>query len=720
MIRFLTYLFLTYLFFSCSKPEKVESPPEKNEFNYYFGEQVKDSYRYMENLQDSSLISWLKLKNKESSVISMLKGRKALLEKINKSKDNNSSISKIIRTYKDSYFYLKSDSKNKNAKLFYKKSLQDTEEVLYNPDLFKASLNKGYVINYIKPSWDGSKIAISLTESDKEISEIIILDVASRKIEPQVIDHCWPSGMGGIQWLPDNSGFIYIYIPNLDKNSKEYLLNTSSVLYKLGNPSNKLKTLFSKEKNTNFSIKEEDFCKIKIGNQTDKYIFSLTSGATTYQDHYYALIDEVKKENINWEPLFTKENLIKKFLIKENEIIYMTSKKASNFKICKTSLKSPNFYNPEILVEEDSLATITDMAITKGALFFVKTKNGVEAKLYKQTHDKEITEIKLPKASGYVNVTSKGFDYEDFWINIEGWISKKERYKFDFIKEEFTKVNIDKSSNNAIGDVIIEEIEIPSHDGTMVPLSIIYKKGIKINKEKRLLISAYGAYGISGRPFMYPILKHWVALGGVYAEAHVRGGGEKGNEWYKGGYKTTKENTWKDLNACTEYLIKHNYSSVSKIAAWSASAGGICVGKAVTERPDLYSAVMIRSGVFNTLRSENSANGKNNMKEYGTVKDSIEFKALYKMDTYHSIKNNVKYPAILLTAGMNDARVSASHSAKLIARLQESNIRNTAFLSLDFEGGHSFDATQDKKNKETADFISFALWQTGHPDYQLK
>ena len=270
-------------------------------------------------------------------------------------------------------------------------------------------------------------------------------------------------------------------------------------------------------------------------------------------------------------------------------------------------------------------------------------------------------------------------------------------------------------------NVSVKEIEIPSHDGTMVPLSIIQSNNIKLDGNNRVLMTGYGAYGISDNPYMDRFLLNWINTGGVYVIAHVRGGGEKGDSWHKSGFKTTKPNTWKDFIACTEYLIKKKYTSPKKLAIWSGSAGGIMIGRAITERPELYKAAIIRVGLLNTLRSEFAPNGKNNVKEFGTVNDSIEFKALYKMDAYHNIKNGVKYPALMLTAGMNDARVAAWQPAKFAARLQNAtNSVNPILLSVDFEGGHGFEAEKNKRNKETANILSFALWQTGHPDYQPK
>lgn len=720
MTRVLLILILFFLFYSCTPVNTSSKPPKITVIDEYHGHQMKDPYRYMENLKDTVLLAWLKEKTEEASVLETIEGRAALLQKIENSTAGNTRISKLKISDNGSFFYLKKEAKNAVAKLYFRPSLTADESLLFDPATYKTHEKKEYVLNYIKPSWDSKKVAVGLTESDKEISEIVIVDVPSKTVAPETLTHNWPAELAGINWLPDNSGFIYVHIPVVDKNEKKYLLNTSSVLYKLGTPANQVTPIFSKQTNSNFPIKEEDFCITRLPDQKCQYIFASTSGATSYHDYYYAAIQDIYSKTIRWKPLFSKDDLIKKILVKEDTLYYLSSKNASNFKLCKTTLSNPDFENPTVVVPEDPNQTITDMALTKHGLYIVKTKNGVQANLYKVVAPApHLQKIELPRSSGYINIFSKGARFDKLWLQTEGWTSKKELYNYDANTDSFNKIELIKqTSPTAIEDVVIEEIEIPARDGTLIPLSIIYKKGIKKNAANNVLISSYGAYGLSGTPLMYPILKHWVELGGVYAEAHVRGGGEKGDAWRRAGYKTTKANSWRDFIDCTRYLVNQKYTSPNKIAAWTASAGGVCVGRAFIEAPELYSAVMIRSGVLNPLRSEFSRNGKNNIKEFGSVKDSTEFLALRAMDSYHAIQNNTRYPAVYLTAGINDARVPVSHSSKLIARLQDAHPENTALLSVDFNGGHSFDAAQQKRNKELVDFITFAFWQLGKEDFQ--
>ncbi len=256
----------------------------------------------------------------------------------------------------------------------------------------------------------------------------------------------------------------------------------------------------------------------------------------------------------------------------------------------------------------------------------------------------------------------------------------------------------------------------------MLPISIIKQKNVVLDSNNPVLLYGYGSYGTIARPFFDYMFLTWVKEGGVLVVPHVRGGGEKGNKWYLDGSKTKKSNTWKDLIAATEYLIEEKYTNPSKIALWGTSAGGIMAGKAITTRPDLYATAVFISPAMNMLRSEIQPNGLNSIKEFGTVEKEDEFKALLDMDSYHSIKKGVKYPSVYVYAGAQDGRVVVWDPAKFVAKLQASSTSKKPILfDVDFKSGHAGNVGgANSVFRLYANSIAFMLWQTGHPDYQLK
>ena len=402
----------------------------------------------------------------------------------------------------------------------------------------------------------------------------------------------------------------------------------------------------------------------------------------------------------------------------QDSFLFMSAKNSSNFEIFQTSIKNGHPDQAVTLVKEKQNEILGTFQLTTDGIYFTSTQNGVDCKLYVLKGGIE-SEIQLPTISGYITISTKGPDYPDVWISTMGWLNDLIRYKYN--KYRFEEENLsDKAKYPEFDHFIIKELLVPSHDGTEVPLSIIHKKDIQLNGQHPTLLSGYGAYGISYSPRFSPSILTWVEEGGILCFAHVRGGGEKGDQWYQAGKKTTKPNTWKDLIACTEYMIHQGYTSKRKTAIYSGSAGGILVGRAMTERPDLFAVVISRVGVMNALRQEEMPSGPSNAKEFGTSKDPIECKALIEMDAYLHIKKDTKYPATLITAGMNDPRVAAWQPGKFAAKLQRLNCSNKPIIfKVDYESGHGKNNTKSKNLEQWANIFSFALWQTGQVKYRL-
>ena len=252
-----------------------------------------------------------------------------------------------------------------------------------------------------------------------------------------------------------------------------------------------------------------------------------------------------------------------------------------------------------------------------------------------------------------------------------------------------------------------------------MPLSIVHKKGIKLDGNNPTILYGYGAYGISQTPFYRPTFLPWFDRGGVFAVAHVRGGGEYGEDWHKAGYKATKPNTWNDAIACAEWLVAHKYTAPAKLAIMGGSAGGIFVGRSITERPDLFGAAIDEVPFSDVLRFEFSANGVPNIPEFGTVKKEDEFKALLAMSPYHNVKDGVAYPAVLLLTGINDPRVDAWQAGKMAARLQAATSSDKPILlRIDYDAGHGFGSTKKSQYQERADVLAFLFWQFGVKGFQ--
>ncbi len=684
----------------------------------YHNQNIEDPYRYVENLSNPEVKEWIDTQNKIShSFLNGIEKRQFLINKqIELDQKNEFVVSKLTVTNNDHYFYLKRLPSENVAKLYHRTSFSNEEVLLYDPISFFPSENKEFLINYFQPDWEGAKIAISLTEKGKELSRIIILDTKTKLVSKEVLKNTWPSNDKGIEWIPDNSGFVYVQYPNAEDPTKNFLFNSTSLFHKVGERQTQDTPVFSKSFCPNLNLKKEDFPITSIEDPYSDYIVAAAAGAGAYNDAYYLPIKDIGSNN--WTLLFSKNEQIKNYTIIGDSIVFKTSKNAPNFKIGITSIKNPNYETARILVKEKDDEVITDFAIMKDGLFYVSSKNGVQAKLFKQAQliDKE---IKLPKTFGNITISSKGKTDHKLNITAKGWTTNSERYEYE--NDTIVSKNIHTSSTaNILDDIVIEEIEVTGHDGQKIPLSIFYHKDMVKNGKNQVLMDGYGSYGISMKPAMRIHRTLWLLEGGIYAIAHVRGGGEKGSSWHKGGYKSSKPNTWKDFISCAEYLITNQYTSQKNLAVLSGSAGGILIGRAITERPDLFAAAIIEFGSLNMLRSEMRRNGANNIKEFGTIKDPEDFKSLLEMDAYHHIEKDEEYPAVFLTAGLNDPRVPAWFSAKFMAKLQAYDMSsNPKSLLVDPESGHGIDDTKTKIFERFANIIAFAFKQTGHPEYQF-
>ncbi|WP_226294180.1 prolyl oligopeptidase family serine peptidase [Aquimarina algicola] len=706
-----------------SNSQEIIKPLQKQELTEeYFGKKVSDPYRYLEkNLDNNFIVDWIKENNEvTSNYFKNIESTDKVLEKILNSYDKKGDqISSTRITSNNKYFYLKTKSENNFSELFYKNGKDGKEVLIFDPSSYRIDDGVKYKINHISPCLDGEKIAIGVTENDTEFSDIIVIDVESKEIIFKTNKKSWPSALGGIKWNANCDGIYYTHVPVTDKNKEDYLFNTEAIYFNIENKQEKT-VLFSKENNPDVSFKEEDFPLLYFDFVENKHIVGTVAGVAKYRNAYISSLESISKKKNDWRPLFKVSDKVRRFFLFKDELIFLTAKNASNFKICRTLINNPNFEKPEVLVPEYTNEIITDFAITKDGIYFVKVKNGVEANLMLLKNNGNLKSIELPIGAGNIKLQTKSPIESDLWVTLQGWTINSKKYFYDVISNSFILENSKSNSEkNNKDDIVVEEILVQSHDKKDIPLSIIYKRGFKKNGNHPLFITAYGAYGRSINPRSTALISNWIDEGGVYAVAHVRGGGEKGYEWYTEGLKLNKANSWKDLISCVKYLQEYKYTKSSKTVAWGASAGGIAVGKAVLEEPSLFSAAVITSGMLNTLRSEFAPNGKNNAKEFGTVKNPKEFESLLAMDSYQSLQKNTSYPSFLVTTGLNDSRVASWQSMKFVARLREySSSKKPILFSVDFESGHGYESSKRKMNIKIGEIIVFALSQTGHPEYQ--
>ncbi|MGQ8336446.1 prolyl oligopeptidase family serine peptidase [Sunxiuqinia sp. A32] len=720
-------LFLLFIFFliSCSQKKNTNLPPlaeAQPVSDTYFGVDITDPYRYMENLDDSMVVGWMKKQSDYTrEVLSSISGRAPLIEKLKELDQRKSTrIYSLAITDNNWYFYLKMTPEDETGKLFMREGFEGEESLLYDPETFSDDTTKHYVISSFLPSNDGTKVTMEVAPNGSENGVLQIMDVKKKEFYPEKIDHCW---MGATSWLPGEESFLYHQMSSGDVHDMEREKNTKTLLHVLGTDPLSDKEVFSGAKYPELGIKPEEL-PIMYYDRDPKLLFGILSSVDNRLNVFYAPLSELDKDKIAWKRLFAPKDSVYNFGTNGKNFFIYTPKSAPNFKILTMPVSDPDLQKAEVLVPESPDAKINNYILTKDALYYYLTRNGVEAKAYRLPfEEKDAVELKLPFAAGTVLLSNKNVSSNEIWLSISGWTNDFMRYRYFPESNEFVLENLSSTAEYPeYDDLVVEEVMVLSHDGVKVPLSLIYKNDLKKDGNNPVFMFGYGAYGMSINPRFSP---NFVLLpttrNCVVAIAHVRGGGELGEAWHKDGMKTNKPNTWKDLIACAEYLINEDYTSAKKIAINGGSAGGILIGRAMTERPDLFAVAIPEVGCMNTIRAEESPNGPINVPEFGTVKDSVECMALIEMDSYYHIEDGENYPATLVTAGMNDPRVIAWQPAKFAAKLQNANASDKPILLLvDFEAGHGIGDSKSKTFESIADIFSFALWQTGHPEFQVK
>jgi prolyl oligopeptidase len=261
----------------------------------------------------------------------------------------------------------------------------------------------------------------------------------------------------------------------------------------------------------------------------------------------------------------------------------------------------------------------------------------------------------------------------------------------------------------------VSDLEAKGHDGVMVPYALVRKKGS--SGPGVTVVEAYGSYGISNLADFSTRRAAMMREGINYAVCAVRGGGELGDAWRLAGKDANKPNTWKDLISCSEDLIARGVTTSKQLFILGGSAGGITVGRAITDRPDLFAGAFDLVPAANTLRSEFSPNGPDNIPEFGTITNEQGFKNLYAMDSIQHVKAGVTYPAVMITTGLNDPRVSPWEPAKFATALMAAGTTNPVLLRIDAKAGHGIGSTRNQTDLLTADWIAFAFWRSGTPGW---
>lgn len=697
----------------------------------YFGVTYKDPYRWLENLKDSSVLSWFK-EQKEFANKKMkdIDGADSLLNQLQRYMSAKTWGRGPFHKTATRYYYDKWERGQLSQNLYYK-SINDTSEHFI---LDSWQINPGirYTMPAIEFSPDEKYFFAAFDKNGEEYPFIKVYDIANKKWLKDSIPHCWPNT---IKWTADSKGFIYGYTtgertaPNATENDvvKYHALFTSYASDKTIMDDKIRNTVEKKISNTYYAS-------VYTNNSSKRIYCQPNQGFEfEYNNAYYINTTELLSPVKQWKKLYFKTDSV--YDVKETiNGYYFISAKGHGFKSLRyTSYNNPDFANATIIFPEDNTWQLENMNETKSYILVNYSKYGFINKtvfIDKKT-GKEVTVSAIKNFDRYA-ISTMGTQTDEC-IFIKQYINKPIwNYMLDIASDKLITNDYwaphGQTFIEGSDDIVTELIEVLSYDGTLVPMTIMRNKNTKLDGNNVCIMYGYGAYGISTKDNNYneysPINNLLMQRGVILVHAYVRGGGEKGETWHEAGMKENKPNSWKDFIACAEYLIKNKYTQPSRLGCFGASAGGVLIGRTITERPDLFAAAAIQSGSVNQIRGKAWANQIGNYPEYGNPEIESEMKGLIEMDAVIHVKPDTKYPAVFITTGINDTRVAPWMPGKLAATLQANSVSGKpVLLYTNFEGGHFGDAnapTMIDMARTNLKYLFFLLWQTGHKDFQMK
>jgi prolyl oligopeptidase len=703
-------LFFTQPYLNAQLPKAPLQPVTET----FFGKEVTDRFRNLEDLTDSNVMNWYKAQAAYTDEqLSKLPLRDAIYNEIKNLNDKLKFQIAIgpgrFPSYRgDKIFYIKTFAGEQVGKLYCKPRNGD-DILIFDPN---KNNNTGLpsTISGFSANEDGSKVCVIVTKGGNEMGSLFIID-AKAKQTIDSIERVWVPA----DWI-DNETFFYTQGPSADVHNKGFLSNHQSKKHIIGKNAASDPVLLSYRNNPDIVTDSAEFPQVYLSHKNARYIIGSVSTVEQFNDVYLSPFDRSAGNSLKWYPFIKKEDQILQFILQGDKAFGLSLKDDKKGRILLTSAASPDWKKARVIAEGErgSISGLNPFVVTKNYLYYVESY-GVEVQLYRVNLDgSQKKEMKLP-VTGMVIPSSESPIESDLKIFVISYTQPTVIYDFDEAKNAIIQPGLWMTPRvEGLGNVDVEQTYVSSYDGTKIPLTIIKPRGIKKDGSHKVLIYGYGNYGMVEPPVFQPSLTIMGRHDVIKAIAHVRGGGEFGEAWRLGGFKSTKPNTWKDAIACAEYMIKEGYTQPSKMGIMGISAGGILSGRAITERPDLFAVAIPEVGVLNTLRFEFTPNGPNHIAEFGTIKNEDDFKNLYEMDSYVHIKDGVKYPATLVTGGLNDPRVILWQPGKFAARLQEASASGKpVWFRIDMHGGHgNMASTKDQQFKLAADELAFFLSQT--------
>jgi prolyl oligopeptidase len=666
----------------CPPPSRLDSAKDT-----YGSTVVADPYRWLEDQTSAETRAWIEAQQKcTEAALSKLSGRDGLTKRLSELLRHD--VFELPNERGGRYFFRKRLADQDLMQLYVRRSLNGPDELLIDP--LPWSADHSVSVTFENLSRDGRYVFYGRRDGGQDEITPRLFDVDTK----QTLPDAFPKAQyGSIELTPDNRVVYYALVtPN----------GPRAYVHRLGEDPAKDPLIFGKD------LTKDKGLGLQLSEDGTYLLYFISYGSGSEQTEFYV---QNVKGNGPIVPAVSNEKAIFFPTFAGDHFFVLTNWKAPQWRVFSASFAAPQREHWREVIPEGNIH-LESIAASGGKIIGQYTHNASsELKVFDATGKVE-SSIALPSL-GSVSGTGGRWESPELFFSFESFNTSQAIFRYDVKQSKSEVWARDKVPFDASA-FEIEQVWYQSKDKTRVPMFLFHKKGVKLDGSNPVLMNAYGGFNISWTPNFSPVALAWVERGGIFAVPNLRGGGEFGEEWHRAGMFEKKQTVFDDFFAAAEFLIANKYTASSKLAIWGGSNGGLLMGAAITQRPELYRAVVCSYPLLDMLRFHKFLEGPYWTSEYGSSENLDQFKYIYAYSPYHRVVDGTKYPSTLFVTGDGDTRVAPLHARKMAARLQTATGSDQPILLLyDTKSGHSGGRPVNKIVEEYTDILSYLLWQLG-------
>jgi prolyl oligopeptidase len=705
MRRSFVLLFAFAPFTNAAEPARMQYPdtPRKLVTEKIHGVEIADPYRWLEQTDASEVRTWVEQQNAlTQKVLGAIPGRAEIRARLDKLLDIGTISAPTAK--RGFYFHTRRQGKQNQAVLYVRQGVGGEDRVLLDPNTL--STDGTIALDWWYPSRDGKLLAYGLSASGSEKSVLHLRDVLTGKDLPDLIPNTRACSLA---WTPDGKGFYYTRYPSagsVPKGEEEY--NRHVFFHALGTDSAKDAKVFGEGR------KNTDWPNVELSPDGRWLVVTVEQGWTKTEVYFKDTTDPAAK----FQTLVEGVEALFNVTVRDGAFYVHTNEKAPRYKVYLVTPFKPRHQDWKEIVPEgedvlDGIAVLNN-STTLACHYMHKAHSRLQLREWEGT---PLREVPLPTI-GSISELHAEWDSTELFYNFVSFTVPPTIFRLDIgaVKGEPPPPTVWEQIKTDIDFAAyqVEQVTYPSKDGTQVTMFLASKKGIKRDGNNPTLLYGYGGFNVSLTPSFSASQFLFLERGGVMAIANLRGGGEYGETWHQSGMLGKKQNVFDDFIAAAEWLIQAKVTSKERLAIMGGSNGGLLMGAALTQRPDLFRCVVSQVPLLDMLRYDKFLIAKLWVPEYGSADDAEQFKWLFAYSPYHRVKPGTAYPAVLFTAAETDTRVDALHARKMAALLQSATSSGQPILlRLESKAGHGAGKPRGKILDELTDTWGFIMWQLG-------